>query len=202
MKYRVSLLPEKNRKRLVGKKKAEKGRSVANVVLLMVLAAVLISLIGKVYADSKLEEIRCMNAEYEQKVAQLQQYREINNTLQNKINLIENIQVDEPQLYNFIATLGNTKHPGVSITNISCVDWKTSRVCTLTGTAISREAFVIYLEKLQAIENVKSATSTAYTVTLTDGKPTATFSITVTCSGGSAVITQAPTETTTAEATN
>ncbi len=202
MKYRVSLLPEKNRKRLVGKKKAEKGRGITNVVMLMLLAAVLISLLCKVYADAKLDEIKTMNAAYEQKVSQLQQYREINNTLQNKIKLIEDIQVNEPQLYNFVATLGNINHPGVSLTNISCVDWKTSRVCTLTGTATSRAAFVEYLEKLEAIENVKSASCTAYTVTLTDGVPTATFSIAITCDGGSAVVTQAPTETTTATAIN
>jgi Tfp pilus assembly protein PilN len=202
MKYRVSLLPEKNRKRLVGKKKAEKGRGITNIVMLILLAAVLISLLGKVYADAKLNEIKDMNAAYEQKVSQLQQYREINNTLQNKIKLIENIQVNEPQLYNFVATLGNIKHPGVSLTNISCVDWKTSRVCTLTGTADSRASFVEYLEKLEAIENVKSADCTSYTVTLTDGVPVATFSITITCSGGSAVVTQATTAATTEATTN
>ena len=111
MKYRVSLLPEKNRKRIVGKKKAEKGRGIANVVLLVLLAAILISILGKVYADARLNEIVSMNAAYEQKVSQLQQYREINNTLQNKIKLIENIQVNEPQLYNFMTKVGNVVHP-------------------------------------------------------------------------------------------
>ncbi len=201
MKYRVSLLPEKNRKRLVGKKKAEKGRGIANIVLLVLLAAVLISVLGKVYADSRLNEIKSMNAAYEQKVSQLHQYREISNTLQNKIQLIENIQVNEPQLYNFIANVGNIVHPGISVTNIACTDWRTSRICTITGTSTSRAAFVTYLEELEGIENVTSATCTAYTVSLTNGEPVATFSITITCSGGAAIVSQAPAETTTAAAT-
>lgn len=200
MKYKVSLLPEKNRKRVVGKKKAEKGRGVINVIMLVLLAAVLIAVLGKVYADSRLAQIQSMNAEYEHKVSQLQQYREINNTLQNKIKLIEDIQVDEPQLYNFVTTLGNVVHPGISVTNISCVDWKTSRVCTITGTATSRAAFVTYLETLQGIENVTSATQTTYTTTITAGESVATFTIAVTCSGGSAVV--VPTTEATTAATN
>ncbi len=201
MKYRVSLLPEKNRKRVVGKKKAEKGRGIINVVMLVLLAAVLITLIGKIVADTKLKEIKTMNAAVEQQVAQLQQYREINTNLQNKVQLIQNIQVKEPQLYNFIATLGNLEHPGVSVDNISCVDWKTSRVCTITGTSTSRECFKAYLATLEGLENVTSATCVTYTVTLTDGVPSAAFAISVTCGGGSAVVaTTQPTETTTAAA--
>lgn len=202
MKYRVSLLPEKNRKRIVGKKKAEKGRGITNVVLLVLLAVVLIAILGKIYADSRLNEIKSMNAEYEQKVSQLQHYREINNTLQNKIKLIENIQVNEPQLYNFITKVGNVVHPGISVTNIACTDWRTSRICTITGTSTSRAAFVAYLEDLEGIENVTSAAETAYTVSLMNGEPVATFSIAITCSGGAAVVAPAPTETTTAAATN
>ena len=201
MKYRVSLLPEKNRKRIVGKKKAEKGRGIANVVLLVLLAAILISILGKVYADARLNEIVSMNLACEQKVSQLQQYREINNTLQNKIKLIENIQVNEPQLYNFMTKVGNVVHPGISVTNIACTDWRTSRICTITGTATSRAAFATYLEELKGIENVTSATCTSYTVSLTNGEAVATFSISITCSGGAAIVTQAPTETTTAAAT-
>lgn len=199
MKYKVSLLPEKNRKRIIGKKKAEKGRGIANIAMLVLLAAVLIALLGKVYADTKLAEIQAKNAEYEQKVSALQQYRNINNTLQAKITLIEDIQVNEPQLYNFVARLGNVVRPGISVTNISCVDWKTSRVCTLTGKAISRDAFNTYLQAVTELEGVKSASCTSYTVDVTDGEAVATFSITITCEGGSApVVTETTTEATTA----
>lgn len=198
MKYRVSLLPEKNRKRIVGKKKAEKGRGVANVVMLLLLASVLIVVLSKIYADNKLNEIQSLNVKYEQQISALQQYREINNTLQNKINLIEAIQVDEPSLYNFVAKLGNVVHPGISVTKIDCVEWKTSRVCTLTGTAISRDAFTEYLELVSAIEGVSSATCTSYTTTVVDGEAQPTFTVSITCSGGAAVI---PVETTAAETT-
>ncbi len=201
MKYRVSLLPEKNRKRIVGKKKAEKGRGIANVAMLILLATVLLTILGRVYAESKLNEIKAMNAEYEQKVSQLQHYREINDTLQNKIKLVENIQVNEPQLYNFITTVGNVVHPGVSVNNITCTDWKSSRVCTITGTSTSRSAFVAYLQEIQSLENVTSASCVAYNVTLSNGEPVATFSISITCSGGSSMaVTEAPTEATTAAA--
>ena len=107
MKYKVSLLPEKNRKRILGKKKAEKGRGIANIVMLVLLATLFIVVMGKVVADNKLKEIESMNTKYEQQINALNQYREINNTLQNKINLIEAIQVNEPSLYNFVARLGN-----------------------------------------------------------------------------------------------
>ena len=198
MKYKVSLLPERNRKRIIGKKKAEKGRGIANVAVLVLLAAVLIALIGKAFADAKLSEIQAKNAEYEQKVSALQQYRDINTTLQAKLQLIENIQVNEPQLYNFVARIGNTVRPGVSVTNISCVDWKTSRVCTLTGTAISRVAFNEYLKAVSELEGVKSASCTSYTVNVEDGEAVANFSLTITCEGGSApVATETTTEATT-----
>lgn len=198
MKYKVSLLPEKNRKRILGKKKAQKGRGIANIVMLMLLAGVLIVLLCKVYADSKLSEIESQNAQYEQQVAALHQYRDINNTLQAKIKLIEAIQVDEPSLYNFVAKLGNVDNPGISVTNISCVDWKTSRVCTLTGTAISRDAFTAYLESVSAVQGVKNATCTSYTVAVVDGEAEATFSISITCDGGAApIVVETTTEATT-----
>lgn len=198
MKYKVSLLPEKNRKRIIGKKKAEKGRGIANIVMLVLLAAVFITVVGKIYADSKLSEIEAKNAQYEQQVAALQQYRDINNTLQAKIKLIGDIQVDEPSLYNFVAKLGNVDNPGISVTKIDCVDWKTSRVCTLTGTAISRDAFTSYLESVSEIKGVSNATCTSYTVTVVEGSAQATFSIAITCEGGAApIVTETATEATT-----
>ncbi len=188
MKYKVSLLPEKNRKRILGKKKAEKGRGIVNIVMLVLLAALFICVICNAYAGSKLSEIEAKNAQYEQQVAALQQYRDINNTLQSKIKLKGDIQVNEPSLYNFVARLGNVDNPGVSITNLSCIDWKTSRLCTLTGTAISRDAFTAYLEAVSAIQGVSNATCTSYTVAVSEGEAEATFSISISCDGGAAPI--------------
>ena len=188
MKYRVSLLPEKNRKRIIGKKKAEKGRGIANVVMLVLLASLFLTVIGKIYADSKLTEIQAKNAEYENKVSALQQYREINNTLQTKLQLIEKIQIDEPSLYNFVASLGNISNPGVSVTDINCIDWKSARNCTITGTAISREAFMAFLTSVQGMKGVDKADCTSYTVSVIDGQAQAEFSISIICKGGAAVV--------------
>lgn len=198
MKYRVSLLPEKNRKRIIGKKKAEKGRGIANVVMLVLLGIVLITLICKIVADNKLAKIQAENAKYEQQVVALQQYRQISDTLTNKLNLIEAIQVDEPSLYNFVTRLGNLEHPGISITQLECNDWKTSRLCTLTGTASSRDAFVAYLEDLAEMKGVTDASCTSYTVTVVEGEAAANFTVSITCEGGAAPIVI---ETTTAAAT-
>ncbi len=200
MKYKVSLLPERNRKRILGKKKAEKGRGIANVAILVLLAGVLISLICKFVADSQLTEIQNKNNEYEVKVSALQQYRDINNTLQSKISLIENIQIDEPSLYNFVTLLGNIERPGISVKSIEMLDWKTSRVCTVTGSADSRKAYNLYLEKIQEIEGVGSASGT-YTPEVVEGQSVATFTISITCTGGAAPITTAAPETSAEETT-
>ena len=193
MKYKVSLLPEKNRKRIIGKRKAEKGRGIANVVMLVLLAVAFIAICGKIYADSKLEKIQAMNAEYEQKVTALQEYRNINTALNNKIQLIEKIQVNEPALYNFLASFSNVDHAGVSVTNISCVDWKT---------ATSRDAFNVYLNKLNEIEGVKNVACTSYTVTVVNGgEMEAQFSVTITCEGGVAVVVPETTTAATEETT-
>lgn len=190
MKYRVSLLPEKNRKRINSKKKAEKVKVIALVALLMMLALIVIVLMGKLVADKELSNIKSMNAEYEQKVQGLQHYREISDTLQNKVQLIKDIQVEEPSLYNFIALLSNITHTDVSLKAIECSEWKTSRVCVLTGSCQSRQSFNEYVEKLKAIEGVnpESVQCTAYNVSYSEGKAVADFSISLTCSGGSAVI--------------
>ncbi len=188
MKYRVSLLPERNRKRINGKKKAEKVKVIALVALVMMLSLIVIVLGGRLVADKELAEVKAMNAEYEQKVQGLQKYREISDTLQKKVQLIKDIQVDEPSLYNFIALISNVSHTDVTVTSIECTDWKTSRVCVLTGTCQSRQSFNEYLEKLQGIEGVESATCTAYTISYANDKTEAQFSISITCSGGAAVV--------------
>ena len=142
-----------------------------------------------------------MNSEYEQKVQGLSHYREISDTLQNKVQLIKNIQVKEPSLYNFLALLTNVTHTDVSVTTIECTEWKTARLCSLVGTCQSRQAFMEYIEKLEAIEGVDSAECTSYTVTHSmDGRSEAQFTIAIKCSGGAAIIETTAEETTTAAA--
>lgn len=201
MKYKVSLLPEKNRKRINSKKKAEKVKVLSLVALMIIFSLIIIVLCGKLVADKELREVKAMNAEYEQKVQGLQKYREISDTLQNKVQLIKNIQVKEPSLYNFIALLSNVSHTDVSISNIECSEWKTSRICVLTGTCQSRQSFNEYVEKLKAIEGVSpdSVMCTAYTISYNEGKAIASFSISLTCSGGADIIETTAADTTAAE---
>ena len=196
MKYKVSLLPAKNKKRIIGKKKAEKAKSVSLVILLVLLANVFILVICNTIAQNKKDELVAMNMEYEQKVVSLQKYRNINTELQNKINLIKSIQVNEPSLANFIATFGNIDHPGVSITNIDCSAWKSGRVCNITGTATSRAVFKNFMKALEGEESFASVTCSSYDVTIIEGQTVANFAITITCSGGGAA---SAVETTTAQ---
>ena len=200
MKYKVSLLPEKNRKRINSKKKAEKVKVLSLVALMIMFSLIIIVLCGKLVADKELREVKAMNAEYEQKVQGLQKYREISDTLQNKVQLIKNIQVKEPSLYNFIALVSNVSHVDVSVTTIECTEWKTARLCTLVGTCQSRQAFLEYMEKLEAIEGIENVVCTAYTVSYTtEGKAEAQFTITINCSGGAAIIETTAADTTAAE---
>ncbi len=186
MKYKVSLLPEKNRKRIIGKKKAVKAKSIALVILLVLLANVLILTVCFTFAQAQEAKIVSLNNEIEQKVTALQKYRDINTNLQNKIELIKSIQVNEPSLSNFLTTLGNIEHPGVSIKTIDCVDWKSSRNCTITGTAETRKSFNMYMEKLNETKSFEKVDCTSYVVSVVENKTTAEFTISIVCGGGSA----------------
>lgn len=199
MKYRVSLLPEQSRKRLIGKKKLEKIKLYSLVVLIVLAVFTFVVMITSVYADKKLAEARQLNKEYSDKVAELEQFREINANLQNKVQLIESIQVNEPQLVNFIAEVSNLKHPGISIESIECTDWKVTRNCVLAGTCDSREQYLAFEEALKGIEGVSAVACASYTQGATDGVQ---FTINVTCTGGAAPITtttEASSDTTTSE---
>lgn len=200
MKYKVSLLPEINRKRLNSKKKIERIKVYALIVLVVLLAFLIVVVGTKLYADKQLSKMQQLNNEYAQKVAELQHFRDINANLQQKVNLIESIQVEEPQLYNFVATISNLEHPGVSITSIECTDWKTARNCVLMGTADSRKAYLAFEESLSKIEGVASVANVTYLAGVEESSEGAQFTININCSGGAAVIvtTEAPTETTAA----
>ena len=187
MKYRVSLLPEQNRKRLNGKKKLEKIKVYSLVILLVLAVFTFVVMFTSLYAQKKLTEAQRLNNECAQEVAELEQFREINSTLQQKIQLIESIQVEEPQLVNFVAAISNLKHPGISITSIECTDWKTSRNCVLMGTCDTRAQYLTFEEALREIEGVETVNCAAYVQTVSDSAGVQ-FTVEVKCSGGAAVV--------------
>ena len=199
MKYKVSLLPEYNRKRLNNKKKLEKIKILALAVLMVLLVLMVVVIGMRMFADKKLRQAQALNNEYSQKVAELEQFRAINANLQQKVQLIENIQVEEPALANFLATISNLNNAGISLDTIDCFDWKTSRTCSITGRANSREQYLAFENELKALEGVSSVVCASYTsgAGTTDGL--ATFTVNIVCSGGAAVVTT--TEATTAETT-
>lgn len=186
MKYKVSLLPERNRKRINSKKKAEKVKIISLVALCIMLVLLLVTVALKFYADSVLAKEREKNIEYDRMINELAEYRNINQILTEKINLINSIQVEEPSLYNFVASVSNINHPDVSVEVLDCSDWKSSRICTLSGTVHSPEAFDLYLEQLRAIEGVSGVSPVQFNASLFEGVTTYQFIVTVSCSGGKA----------------
>ena len=196
MKYRVSLLPEQNRKRLNGKRKLEKIKLFSLVALVVLAVFTFVVMFTSLYADKKLAEAKMLDNEYAQKVAELEQFREINANLQDKVKLIESIQIEEPQLVNFVAKIANLKNPGVSISSIECKDWKTTRQCTLNGTCDTREQYLNFEKALQELEGVTAVVCTSYDQGVGDGA-VVSFTVDLTCIGGVAVV-EATTAATTA----
>lgn len=198
MKYKVSLLPEQKRKRLINKKKLEKIKAFSLVILVVLALFTFVVLFTSLYAEKKLAEAKKLDNEYAQKVAELEQFREINANLQNKVQLIESIQVEEPQLINFVTKLSNLKTPGVSITNIECTDWKTTRNCVLVGTCDNRSQYLAFEEALKEVEGVSAVACASYTQSVGEAG-IVQFTVNVTCTGGVAVVetTVASTDTTT-----
>lgn len=185
MKYRVSLLPENVKKRLDGRKRIERIQIYALVVLVILALFLMVVSFTRMHANSKLEEVRVLDNEYAQKVAELEQFREINANLQEKVQLIENIQVEEPQLVNFLAKISNLKAPGISIENIECTDWKVSRACVLKGTCDNREQYLAFEKTLSEMEEISGVACVNYTA----GVDTRVqFTVSINCKGGAAPI--------------
>lgn len=203
MKYRVSLLPEQKRKRLINKKKLEKIKAFSLVALIVLAFFTFVVVFTSLYAEKKLAEAKQLDNEYAQKVAELEQFREINANLQNKVQLIESIQVEEPQLINFVTKISNLKNPGVSITSIECTDWKTTRNCVLSGTCDNRSQYLAFEEALKGVEGVSSVACATYTQGVGENG-IVQFTVNVTCTGGVAVIetTVASTDTSTEDSTD
>lgn len=192
MKYRVSLLPEQNRKRLNGKRKLEKIKVYSLVILMILAVFTFVVMFTSLYANKKLTEAKALDNEYAQKVNELEQFRAINANLQNKVQLIESIQIEEPQLVNFVAKISNLKHPGVSISSIECKDWKITRQCILVGECDTREQYLGFEKALKEIEGVSAVVCSSYTQGVGDGA-VVNFTLNLTCIGGVAP-TEAPTE--------
>lgn len=185
MKYRVSLLPENVRKHIEGRKKLEKIQVFA-LVILVILAVFLMVVSGtRMYANKMLSGAQQLDNEYAQKVAELEQFREINANLQKKVQLIESIQVNEPQLVNFLAKISNLKAPGVSIDNIECTDWKITRTCVLKGTCDNREQYLAFEKTLGEMEDVSGVACVEYTAGVQER---VSFTISLNCVGGAAPI--------------
>ncbi len=183
MKYRVSLLPENVRKRLDGRKKLERIQIYALVVLVILALFLMVVSFTRMYANNKLSQVRMLDNEYAQKVAELEQFREINANLQEKVKLIENIQVEEPQLVNFLAKISNLKAPGISIDNIECTDWKTTRTCILTGTCDNREQYLTFEKTLSEMEDITGVACVNYAANV---GARVQFTVSINCKGGAA----------------
>lgn len=186
MKYKVSLLPEKNRKRINSKKKAEKVKFISLIALCIMLVSLLVTVSMKFLADAVLVKENAKKAEYADVVAEKDAYLAKNQELNNKLTLIDSIQVEEPALYNFVASISNIQHPDVSIEAMDCTDWKSSRTCTLSGTVHSAEAYETYLDQIREIEGVSSVNTSQFISSRVDGVTTYQFIVVVTCSGGKA----------------
>lgn len=185
MKYRVSLLPENVRKRLDGRKKLEKIQIFGLVVLVVLAFFLMVVSFTRMYANNKLEKARILDNEYAKKVEELEQFREINANLQEKVKLIEDIQVEEPQLVNFLAKISNLKAPGVSIDNIECTDWKVSRACVLKGTCDNREQYLAFEKTLSEMEEITGVACVSYVANVGDRVQ---FTVNINCKGGATPI--------------
>ena len=196
MKYRVSLRPAQNKKRIEGRKKLEKIQIFALAVL-VILALFLMVVSGtRMYANKKLDEAKSLDQEYAQKVAELEQFREINENLQQKVNLIQSIQVEEPMLVNFLGKIANLKSPGVSITDIECSEWKTTRNCILKGTCDTRAQYLEFEKILGELEGVSSVSCRSYVHNIGGF---VNFEVAIACEGGGAVVTTTEATTVAAE---
>ena len=188
MKYKVSLLPESRKKQINARKSIKKITSVSLVVLAVIGAFCLVVLGTNIFANKQLEKAQQLDAECVAEIEKLSSYRDIHAALQQKVNLFGKIQVNEPQLYQFIVDWSNVNHPGVSVTSIQCSNWKTDRLCTITGTCNSRTEYLAYEEELKKIEGVTSVSCVGYTTNVGGAEDDlASFTISVSVSGGAVV---------------
>ncbi len=184
MKYKVSLLPEVRKKRIIGKEKIERFRSVVITAFVIIIALFAFVLTSKIFAENKLKTIIADNKNYEEKVASLSQYRDISANLESKVQLIDSIKVEEPYLHQFVVAVGNIDRPGISITSIECTDWKTTRQCTITGTCSTRSEYLSFKKAAEKLKYVQSVTDGDYQEGFGTEDGLSTFTVTLTAIGG------------------
>lgn len=202
MKYRVSLLPESRKKQINARNTIAKIKAVSLSVLAVLVAFAVVVVIVGLYANSQLKEVKKLDQQCITEIEKLSSYRDIHAALQERINLFDKIQVKEPALYTFVYEWSKIDHPGVSVDTIECVNWKTDRLCTISGTCSSRSEYLAYEESLKKLTGVTSVSCVSYQSNVGAGEGSlALFTISVAVSGGTPVIeTTAPavTEATTA----
>lgn len=187
MKYKVSLLPEARKKRIVGKQKVEKYKTIVVSLLVVLVALFAMVLISKIYSDVKLARLIDNNDAYMQKVETLSKYRTISDELDGKMKLIESIQVEEPYLHQFVVEVGNKIQPGISISSIECTDWKVARQCIINGTCNSRAEFIKYKQALEKSEYVDIVTEVEFVSAVGTDNGLCTFSLQINAKGGTQV---------------
>ena len=189
MKYRVSLLPESRKKQIYARNVIAKIRAVSLSVLAVLIAFAVVVVVVGIYANSQLKEVKKLDQQCITEIEQLSSYRDIHAALQERINLFDKIQVKEPALYNFIYDWSKIDHPGVSVSTIECVNWKTDRLCTISGTCSTRSEYLAYEEALGKIKGVTSVSCVSYQTNVGAGEDAlASFTISVAVSGGTPVV--------------
>ena len=189
MKYKVSLLPESRKKQINARNTIKKITTVSLMCLAVLVAFLAVVFAVNLYAKSQLKEAEKLDNECLAQIEQLSSYRDIHSALQQKVNLFDKIQVKEPYLYNFIVEWSNINHPGVSVSTIECSNWKTDRLCTITGSCDSRDEYLAYEKALGEITGVTSVSCVSYNTNVGGAEDDqATFTISVSVEGGVIVV--------------
>ena len=197
MKYKVSLLPESRKKQINARETIRKIKAVSFSILAVLLAFGVVVGIVFAFATKQLKEVQVLDQQCLTEIEKLSSYRDIHAALKERIALFEKIQVKDPQLYKFVYDWSKINHPGVSVNTIECTNWKTDRLCTITGSCDSRSQYLAYEEALRKIEGVTSVTCVTYQPNIVSNEDSvATFTISVAVSGGVTIV-ETPTDTTT-----
>ena len=201
MKYKVSLLPESRKKQINARNSIKKITSVSLISLAVLGAFLAVVFAVFLFANNQLKEAEKLDNECLAEIEQLSSYRDIHAALQQRVDLFDKIQVKEPQLYSFLLDWSQINHPGLSVESKECTNWKTDRLCTIVGTCETRSQYLAYEESLRKIEGVSSVSCVAFSTNVGgDATDEATFTISVSVSGGVPVVedtTAATTEATT-----
>lgn len=189
MKYKVSLLPESRKKQINARETIRKIKAVSFSILAVLLAFGVVVGIVFAFATKQLKEVQVLDQQCLTEIEKLSSYRDIHAALKERIALFEKIQVKDPQLYKFVYDWSKINHPGVSVNTIECTNWKTDRLCTISGSCDSRSQYLAYEEALRKIEGVTSVTCVSYQPNIVSNEDSvATFTISVAVSGGVTIV--------------